>query len=94
MLESTNKFGELLSDEQRLTPFGKILRSTSIDELPELINVLKGDMSFIGHRPKLVKDVIFYEKDVISGKTFCFFCRGSLCFYDDGLWRRHLRDGG
>jgi lipopolysaccharide/colanic/teichoic acid biosynthesis glycosyltransferase len=47
--------GELLPDELRLTPFGKKLRAMSLDELPELVNILKGDMSFIGPRPLLVK---------------------------------------
>ena len=61
MLNSTNKFGELLSDEERLTPFGNILRSTSIDELPELINVLKGDMSLVGPRPLLVEYIPLYS---------------------------------
>lgn len=51
--------GELLPDEARLTEFGKFLRSTSIDELPELINILKGEMAVIGPRPQLVKDMVF-----------------------------------
>ena len=62
MLETTNKFGELLDDEERLTPFGKKLRSTSLDELPELINVLKGDMSLVGPRPLLVEYIPLYSK--------------------------------
>ena len=62
MLNSTNKFGELLDDEERLTTFGKKLRSTSIDELPELINVLKGDMSLVGPRPLLVEYIPLYSK--------------------------------
>lgn len=52
--------GNLLPDEQRLTKFGKLLRKTSLDELPQLVNIFKGDMSLIGPRPRLVKDVVFY----------------------------------
>lgn len=52
--------GELLPDSERLTPFGKFLRSTSLDELPSLINVLIGDMSFIGPRPLLVQYLPLY----------------------------------
>lgn len=62
MLDSTNKWGELLEDEERLTPFGKKLRSTSLDELPELINVLKGDMSLVGPRPLLVEYIPLYSE--------------------------------
>ncbi|MFV0516153.1 MAG: sugar transferase [Aminipila sp.] len=54
--------GELLSDEIRLTQFGKLLRKTSLDELPELFNILKGDMSFIGPRPLLVRYLDRYTK--------------------------------
>lgn len=54
-----DKDGKLLPDEQRLTKYGKLLRSTSLDELPELINILKGDMSIIGPRPQLVRDMVF-----------------------------------
>lgn len=60
MLPSKNKAGNLLSDEERLTIFGKVLRSTSIDELPELANVLKGDMSLIGPRPLLIEYLPLY----------------------------------
>lgn len=55
--------GNLLPDEQRLTGYGKILRSTSLDELPELINILKGDMSIVGPRPLLVKDMAFMSQE-------------------------------
>lgn len=54
--------GNLLPDEKRLTKYGKILRSTSLDELPELINIFKGDMSIIGPRPLLVKYLPFYTE--------------------------------
>lgn len=54
--------GELLPDEQRLTKYGKFLRSTSLDELPELFNILKGDMAVIGPRPLLVKYLPLYNE--------------------------------
>ena len=62
MLDATDKWGEPLPDEERMTPFGKFLRSTSIDELPELINVFKGDMSLVGPRPLLVEYIELYSK--------------------------------
>ena len=61
MTNKKDRNGNLLPDEQRLTGYGKFLRSTSIDEIPELINILKGDMSIIGPRPLLVKYLPLYN---------------------------------
>lgn len=63
MLDSTNNLGEVLPDEERLTPFGAKLRSTSLDELPELFNVLKGEMSLVGPRPLLVEYLDLYSDE-------------------------------
>lgn len=62
MTDAKDQNGELLSDELRLTPFGSKLRSTSIDELPELFNVLKGDMSLVGPRPLLAEYLSRYSR--------------------------------
>ncbi len=55
--------GNLLPDERRLTRYGKLLRSTSLDELPELLNILKGDMSIVGPRPLAVQYLPYYNKE-------------------------------
>ena len=60
MTDAKDKNGKLLSDDKRLTRFGKVLRATSLDELPELVNILKGDMSFVGPRPLLVEYLPYY----------------------------------
>lgn len=59
MTDARDENGELLPDEVRLTRFGRALRSTSLDELPELWNIFKGDMSIVGPRPQLVRDMVF-----------------------------------
>lgn len=63
MIDAKDKWGEALSDNERLTTFGKLLRSTSLDELPELINVLKGDMSLVGPRPLVIEYMKLYTKE-------------------------------
>lgn len=62
MTDQRDKRGELLSDEARLTHFGRLLRATSLDELPELWNIFKGDMSIVGPRPLLVKYLPLYNE--------------------------------
>ena len=63
MTDTRDKNGSLLPDEIRLTKFGKLLRSTSLDELPELWNIFKGDMSIVGPRPLLVKYLPLYNEE-------------------------------
>ncbi|HEC1787272.1 undecaprenyl phosphate N,N'-diacetylbacillosamine 1-phosphate transferase [Campylobacter lari] len=63
MSDEKDENGELLPDELRLKPFGKLIRSLSLDELPQLFNVLKGDMSFIGPRPLLVEYLPLYSQE-------------------------------
>lgn len=62
MTDERDKFGELLPDGVRLTKFGRFLRSTSLDELPELFNILKGEMSIVGPRPLLVQYLPLYNE--------------------------------
>ena len=63
MTDERDENGNLLPDEDRMTGFGSALRSTSLDELPELINIIKGDMSIIGPRPQLVRDMVFMSAE-------------------------------
>ena len=63
MTDARDENGNLLPDDVRLTKFGKLLRSTSLDELPEVFNILKGDMSIIGPRPLLVKYLPLYNEE-------------------------------
>lgn len=62
MNDKTNAQGDLLPDAQRLTPMGSFVRKTSLDEIPQLINILKGDMSLIGPRPLLPRYLTYYTK--------------------------------
>ena len=63
MTDETDANGNPLPDDQRLTRFGKMLRATSLDELPEVFNILKGDMSIVGPRPQLVRDMVFMSPE-------------------------------
>lgn len=65
MTNEKDSNGLLLSDEKRLTKFGMFLRKTSIDELPELFNIFVGQMSIVGPRPQLIKDMIFFDEEVM-----------------------------
>lgn len=63
MTDARDDGGNLLPDEERLTPFGRKLRETSLDELPEVFNIIKGEMSIVGPRPQLVRDMVFMSDE-------------------------------
>lgn len=69
MTDEKNENGKLLPDDVRLTKFGKFLRATSLDELPEAINILKGDMSIVGPRPQLVRDMVFFSNEQMKRQS-------------------------
>lgn len=66
MTNKKDKNGNLLPDKDRITGWGKFLRKCSLDELPQLFNIIGGSMSIIGPRPRLVKDMIFYDDEIIK----------------------------
>ena len=90
MTDDRDVNGELLPDEDRLPSFGKKLRSTSLDELPELVNIFKGDMSIVGPRPPLVREVEQYnsyqmQRLLVTPGLTCFwqaYGRSNLSFDD------------
>lgn len=92
MTDERDEDGNLLPDEVRLTKFGRLLRSTSLDELPELWNIFKGDMSVVGPRPLLVKYLPLYNEeqhhrhDVRPGLTGLSQCSGDV----DMTWERQF----
>ena len=69
MTDEWDEDGNLLPDDVRLTPFGKRLRASSLDELPELINIFKGDMSVVGPRPQLVRDMVFFSDEEMQRQS-------------------------
>lgn len=93
MTNGRDKEGNLLPDEIRLTPFGHLLRSTSLDELPELWNIFNGDMSIVGPRPLLVKYLPLYDEeqrhrhDVRPGLTGLSQALGDI----DMTWERQFQ---
>ena len=84
MTNKTDKDGNLLPDKDRITTYGKILRKTSLDELPQLFNILMGHMSIVGPRPRLVKDIVFYDESVLKANTVRPGIAGPAQVYDPG----------
>lgn len=71
MTDEMDSNGNLLSDEERLTTFGKMLRTTSLDELPEMFNIVKGDMSIVGPRPLLMRYLPYYTEQERERHSVC-----------------------
>ena len=78
MTDERDENGDLLPDEKRLTKIGKFIRSTSVDELPQLFNVLKGDMSLIGPRPYYPNIFLFIQRNKLAAMKFVRVLRDGL----------------
>ena len=69
MTNAKDENGELLPDEKRLTKFGKLMRKLSLDELPEIFNIFAGQMSIVGPRPQLIKDLVFFDEKTMERQS-------------------------
>ena len=90
MTDERDAEGNLLPDDVRLTEFGKKLRATSADELPELINIFKGDMSVVGPRPQLVRDMVFFTEEEMQRQSVYPGLTGlaQICGRNNITWKK------
>lgn len=82
MTNKKDKDGNLLPDKDRITWWGKVIRKTSIDELPQLFNILVGHMSIVGPRPRLIKDMLFYDEETLKAYSVRPGLTGPAQVYD------------
>ena len=93
MTNAKDENGVLLPDDKRHTKFGRLLRATSLDEMPQLWNVFKGDMSIIGPRPKVPKDMLFFTKYYTGDDVRPGITGYSQAYGRNGVsWTRRLRE--
>lgn len=92
MTDERDAEGNLLPDDVRLTEFGKKLRATSADELPELINIFKGDMSVVGPRPQLVRDMVFFTEEEMQRQSVYPGLTGlaQICGRNNITWKEKI----
>ena len=82
--EKDGKSRPCVNNDPRITPVGRFIRKTRLDELPQLFNILKGDMSIVGPRPRLIKDIIFYDENVLRANNVRPGIAGPAQVYDPG----------